>query len=65
MLVCVKSTILKAAELSIAIPKTSYFHAVFSLKERAPSKKKKKKKRERRSKNLKIKNPTVNPLLFY
>ena len=57
MLVCVKSTILKAAELSIAIPKTSYFHAVFSLKERASKKKKKKKKkkRERRSKNLKIK----------
>ena len=50
MLVCVKSTILKAAKLSIAIPKTSYFHAVFSLKERAPSKKKKK-----ISKNLKIK----------
>ena len=48
MLVCVKSTILKAAKLSIAIPKTSYFHAVFSLKERAPSKKKK------RSKNLTI-----------
>ena len=44
MLVCVKSTILKAAKLSIAIPKTSYFHAVFSLKERAPSKKKKKKR---------------------
>ena len=49
MLVCVKSTILKAAELSIAIPKTSYFHAVFSLKERAPSKKKKK-RREREKK---------------